>query len=104
MFSEAWTLLQQGWKFVDVGWIDFASFFVALVFCLVQYWRKLLRTGDDFWVYFGNGYALFPMFLLAIAFFASKVLGELTAASRITLLWAGIRAIQQLVKPPSSTP
>ncbi|MRE90770.1 hypothetical protein CEE61_02490 [Stenotrophomonas maltophilia] len=101
--------MTTGWftEWIDASWVDIGSFVTALVFLLVQLYRKKINLSDRDNVLAGlaNGFSLFPMLIMFGAFFASKLASELTSASRVTMVIASVAAIYAIVKdsPEAST-
>jgi hypothetical protein len=92
IFGAAW---------IDANWVD-----VGAVVCSVAYtvwrWSKCTPrrlfihtdTGTDFAKYL----AIFPLAILAVSPFSSRLLSELFSATRITLCVAGVVALIAILR------
>jgi hypothetical protein len=89
---------------IDGNWIDVCSLLIAVVFAVYKFRKargaggaqKLFskKTGLDI----ANGTAFFPLFLLGLSIFSSRLTHELLGSNKLVLSIAGLFALFALLE------
>ena len=94
-----WTIVP--WSYLDGNWIDIGSLIGAIVYAVREH--KMCHPPRRFicretGINIAHGTALFPLLLLGLSVFSSRITSELLTASRIILSAAGVVALLSILE------
>ena len=84
---------------VDGNWVDIGSFLVAIVYAGIKSHRcETPLISKKTALNLANGTSLFPLFLLGLSLFSSKLLTALVSANKLILSVAGLCALLAMLE------
>lgn len=85
---------------IDGNWIDITSFVVAVLYAITKAYRRNPKNivSKSTSLDLANGTSIFPLLLLGLTLFSSKLLNQLLGSNKVILSVAGMCALLAMLE------